>query len=1077
MRCLIVSSKKLRLVLLLITSALPMVMLAQTNVITGTVTDQAGKPLPGVTIVAIKAGTTIMTSENGTFSINVDGNDSLRFTSVGYLTQTIASSLANNNVIQLLVDDAGTGLGEVVVMGYKSVLRKNIAGAVGSVNMQDLQNIPTSSVLDVLAGKVAGMQSIVRSGVPGGATGGLVIRGNSNLSAADDASGLSNPLYIVDGVPMSLSDLVGFDASQNDFFATMNPNDFESIDVLKDAAATAIYGARGANGVIIIKTKRGRKGKTRVGYNGAYGVNVKPEKLRVYIGEAERQEKLRLYEISMRSLFGDQAWIDVRNGLEVYGYMLPPVLTDKNNPAFNGAYDYQDLFYQNGFNQRHDIALDGGNELGAYRIGLGYYDEKGVLSGIGFKRFSVNSSVVSDISKYVHNDFVMNFALLDRRGGSTDRMRTFPTSPTQLPSSLYYRTQQELDLLSGRLSDVYQKNGTYQLRFSDALRIKFLKNFTWDNQGSVFLDLGKKQYFVPTTAAYNNLSYAQSWNSENFSFTGSSVLSYFKELKDHEFTGLLGTEMKMDRQSTDWVEGEDGPSDYIKVLKGYKKEAINGGSDVVKSNMLSYFANLSYGYKDRYKIEGVVRRDGHSRFGANNKWATFPSLSTYWIFTREPWMNTSILSFGKLRFSYGMAGQIDPDPLLQYNSFIATSNIGTSINNIYSNKLDIKTYNGKTVLISDFNKIANRSLSWSTSEEINYGLDLEFFKDRLYVTTNLYSRYEKGLIFTSALSPFMGFNSIRSNLVDMISNGYELSLTGYLFPRTNAFQWDWTVNLARNKTVIAKLGNGGRDYINGDYAFVVGQPSFQYYTYEYLGPLQDEADLPVNPMTGTPMTYLWADAGLAIGRAGKIFPGMPLFTDVNGDYQVDGADYGYDKKIIAGKSPEPKLMGGLSTNVRFKQFTFRVQSSFAFGHYIFNTSLQEMLSQYDDNIAFFQNALYDYGKDVRFWEKPGDDAFYPMRYINYGDGGSARSFRRSSMFIEKGDYWNIDNITISYSLPAKLSSKLSMRNAQVYCTMRDVYMWKKSNVPDPRQVSKTGYYVGQGYPITRNISLGLNINF
>lgn len=437
----------------------------------------------------------------------------------------------------------------------------------------------------------------------------------------------------------------------------------------------------------------------------------------------------------------------------------------------------------------------------------------------------------------------------------------------------------------------------------------------------------------------------------------------------------------------------------------------------------------------------------------------------------------SIVSFGKLRFSYGTAGQIDPDPLLQYNSFIATNNIGSNINYINGNKLDIKTYNGKTVLISDFNKIANRSLSWSTSQELNVGLDLELFKDRVYFTSNVYSKYEKGLIFTSNLSPFMGFNSIRSNLVDMISNGYEVSLTGYLFPRTNSFQWDWTVNLARNRTVVAKLGNGGRDYINGDYAFIVGQPSFQYYTYEYLGPLQSEDDLPVNPMTGSPMTYLWADAGLAIGRGGKIFPGMPLFTDVNGDYQVDGADYGYDKKIIPGKSPEPKLFGGVTTNIRYKQFSFRLQSSFAFGHYIFNTALQEMLSQYDDNIGFFQNALYDFGDDIKFWEKPGDNTYYPMRYINYGDGGSSRSFRRSSMYIEKGDYWNIDNITMSYTLPTQLSSRFSLRGAQVYLTMRDVYMWKKSNVPDPRIVSKTGYYVGQGYPISRNVALGLNINF
>jgi hypothetical protein len=323
----------------------------------------------------------------------------------------------------------------------------------------------------------------------------------------------------------------------------------------------------------------------------------------------------------------------------------------------------------------------------------------------------------------------------------------------------------------------------------------------------------------------------------------------------------------------------------------------------------------------------------------------------------------------------------------------------------------------------------------------------------------------------------MGYNSIRSNLVDMISNGFELGITGYIFPRENAFQWDWTLNLARNKTTIAKLGNGGRDYINGDYAFVLGQPAFQYYTYEYLGPLQNVDDLPVNPATGEPVRYYGADAGLALNQQGKIYPGMPVFTDVNGDYLVDGDDYGLDKKIIPGKSPEPKIQGGLHTHIKYKNFNLRVQSSFAFGHYIFNTSLQQMLSQYDDNTRFFTNALYDFSGSVKFWEKPGDDAYYPMRYISYSDGGSARSFRPSSMFIEKGDYWSIDNVTLSYNIPARFSKRIGLRGMNVYTTVRNVWIWKASSVPDPRVVTKTGYYNGQGYPINRSAALGINIQF
>ena len=205
---------------------------------------------------------------------------------------------------------------------------------------------------------------------------------------------------------------------------------------------------------------------------------------------------------------------------------------------------------------------------------------------------------------------------------------------------------------------------------------------------------------------------------------------------------------------------------------------------------------------------------------------------------------------------------------------------------------------------------------------------------------------------------------------------------------------------------------------------------------------------------------------------------MPLFTDVNGDYKIDGDDYGNDKKIIQGKSPEPKIMGGLSTHIKYKDFSLRIESSFAFGSYVFNTSLQQMLSQYDDNIAFFTNALYDFSSTVKFWQKPGDKAYYPMRFITYSDGGSARSFRESSMFIEKGDYWSIDNATLSYNLPKRLIQRSGVKGVNVYTTVRNAFMWKASaNIPDPRMVTKTGYYNGQGYPISRSMVLGINLNF
>ncbi len=1066
----------LLLVLLAGILAFPATLSAQDGTVTGKVSS-GGEPVIGATVKVKNTSTGTTTDVQGMFRVAAAATDTLVFSSIGLTTREVPVNGRQDIDVTMVADH--NQLSEVMVVGYKSVTRRDLSGAVSSVNMKDLENIPSASLLPLLAGKAPGVQAVVRTGLPGGASGGLVIRGNTNLSDASDVTGLSNPLYIVDGVPMSLTDLAGFDVTQNDFFATLNPNDLESIDILKDAAATAIYGSRGANGVVIIKTKRGHAGQARFTFGAVTGVNFQPPKLKVFIGEAERQEKLRLYHESLTQLFGEQAWVDVRNGLEVMGYMLPPVLTDKNNPAFNNAYDYQKLFYKTGLTQQYNLSMDGGTEKSSYRVGLGYYKEKGVLVGFDFSRVTLNASLTNDLNAHIHNDLSLRFSYLDRKGGQTDNLRSFPTSPTSLPSSLYYKTPEELALLSGKLGDTYQSNKSYNASISEGLRITLMPGLTWDNQGAISGDFGRRDYFVPSTASDNLLSYSQASSNGSFTVNAHSILSYYKKIGDHEITALAGTEVNMDQQYLVDLWGEGGSSDYIRVVQGFKKENTDGYSDIVKTNMLSYFGDVAYGYKDRYKIEGVLRRDASSRFGENNKWATFPSVKAYWIFSDEPWMAPvkKVLSFAKLRVSYGSSGSIDGDPLLQYNSFIAPANIGAGINDIFENKLDVTSYGGEGALVSDFNKIANRSLSWSKSTEINYGIDLQFFDHRIYVTGDIYSRYIKGSVFTSTLAPYMGYNSIRSNLVDLISNGYELSITGYLFPRDNQLQWDWTLNLGRNTTVVAKLGNGGRDYISGNYAFVEGRPAFQYYTYEYLGPLQSVDDLPVNPMTGQPLAYLWADAGLALNQQGKIFPGMPLFTDVNGDYLVDAGDYGYDKKIIEGKSPEPKVMGGLSTNIKYKSLSLRIQSSFAFGFYVFNTSLQQMLAQYDDNVLFFTNALYDLSDDVHFWQKPGDKAYYPMRYITYSDGGSARSFRESSMYIERGDYWSIDNVTLSYNLPGTLSKRLGVKGINVYSTLSNALMWKRSLTPDPRVVTKSGYYNGQGYPISRSMVFGLNLNF
>lgn len=1053
---------------------------AKSITVKGELKDERGESLVGITIKVKGAQQGVMSDAIGFFEIAVPNNSTLVFSSVGFVTREISVNESNLNLSVILKEDVSV-LSDVVVTGYSSQSKRDISASVAKIDMSIFKDNASSSLLNQLAGQVAGMQIITRGGTPGAGGGGIVIRGNTSLSADNGLSGISNPLYIVDGVPMSLQDIAGFDVSQNDFLASLNPNDIQSIDILKDAAATSIYGSRGANGVIIITTKRGVTGKARITGSVTTGVTMQPEKMKVYIGEAERQEKLRLWEKSFTTLYGEgKEWIDVRNGLEIMGYIQPSVLTDKyNNPFFNNAYDYQSMFYQNGFSQNYNLSVEGGREESSYRISLDHYREKGVLVGYGFNRTTLTTSLVNKLAKGVTNDFLVRYNFLDRKGGLNDYMRALPTSPTKLPSSLFYRTDEELDLLSGQLGNSYNKNETHNLSFSESLKINFTDNLSLNTQASLSLMFADNNYFIPSTARADRMAYAQSRSSNNSIFNSNSVLNYINSFGDHTVIGLLGLEVNMDRQQQSSIIAENGTSDYLKVIQGYQKEFIDGYSDVIKTNMLSYFGLVSYGYKmNRYKVEAVLRRDASSRFGINNRWATFPSIKALWIFSNEPWIKDHTaqwFDFGKIRVSYGSSGTIANDPLLQYNSFVTPKNIGAGINDIYSNKMDTKTYGGKTLLLSDFNKVANRNLSWSKSNEIDYGIDLEFFDRRLVFTGDIYSRYISGLIYRSELPTHIGFNSLESNLVDMLSNGFELSLTAYLFPHNQDFQWSWTANFSNNSTIIAKLGNGGRDYINGQYAFVQGRPAFQYYMQNYQGALDYFDDLPVNPMNGKALQYNWSDAGLALGLQGRIFPGMAVFTDVNGDYEVG---YDEDKMIIENKSPEPKLLGGLHTNIRYKNLSLRAQSSFAFGHWIYNTTLNEQLNMFDSgaDAQFFTSALYEFDKS-KFWQKPGDGSYYPMMYVTYWDGGSSRIFRESSMFLEKGDYWSLDNVTLSYNFPKKVISFLHLNRANIYATANNVIMLKKSGVFDPRMISKNGFYNGSGYPISRNFIFGLQFQF
>jgi len=671
--------KKLLLSLLLLTPitplavssiAAPPLMQSDDNItVRGRVVDNEGEVVPGAAvIVKAKRSNSTVTNSDGSFSLTAPAGTVLQFTCLGY--HDVELPATGDMLVTMQIDAAM--MDEAVVVGYTTEKARDVSGAVQRVNMEALENNQSVSLAQMLAGQAAGVQTVMRSGVPGASNTGIVIRGNSSLSSANDITGISNPLYIIDGIPMSLQDYVGYNVTDNDFLSTLNAQDIQSIDILKDAAATAIYGSRGANGVVIITTRKGTPGDARITARISHGFTAKPNKLPVYIGEEERQKKLDLLNKTWTVLFGDREWFDIRQMalLDVEGYAYSSVLSDKYNPFFNNAYDYQNMFYQTGQTGNYDLSMEGGNESNSYRVSLGYYNENGVLVGYGLSRLNLSASLVTDINKMFHNELVIRYSNLDRKGGLNDVMKAMPTSPIDLPSSLFYRTETELKQLSGQLGDAYNKNVSHDLSVGESLRIRFSDHLTMNNQISTTLNFGKRDYFVPATASVDLKSKAYSSSNVTTTTNFNSVFNYansFGSEGQHAVVGLVGTELNLTNLSSLTTTAKDGMSDYMKVIQGYKDANTSVYSDIVKSNMLSFFALASYGYRhNRYKIEGVIRRDASSRFGANNRWATFPSIKAHWAFSEEPWIKTRTsnwLDFGKFRISYGTSGEIYYDPL------------------------------------------------------------------------------------------------------------------------------------------------------------------------------------------------------------------------------------------------------------------------------------------------------------------------------------------------------------------------------------------------------------------------------
>jgi len=1026
----------LYMLILLLSFGLPESIFAQTDLVkvTGTVTDETNQPVPGVNVL-LKGSSNIgtVTDIEGKYTLNIPKDATLIFKFVGYKTTEVAVN--GKTTVNLSIQPDVKQLEDVVVIGYQAIKREKSTAAIASVAGEKIENIPVPSVEMALQGKVAGLNVLNITGEPG-AKGIVTLRGNTSIASQDSRS---TPLYVVDGIVMDEGDLGQIDLTGTNPIAGINPNDIESIDVLKDASASAIYGARAANGVIIIKTKTPKAGKPQVRLNGYYGVAMKPTMRSTLVGTAERHLKMDL----IYQYLG-------KPGMENVNYWI----TDSLNPAFNNNTDWQSNVIQKARIQNYDVNVSAYGEKTSYRLSYNFYDEEGTVIGTGFTRNTASLYLNAHPYSFLNLTGNIRFSEMSRKktNGSINIFSTW-----SFPSSFFKLTDEDIENFKGNNLDELDKNLNRDLYANFQANIDFTPYLKWTTSYSFGYSTTRNDYFIPS---YRNNGYATSssgsvkrWEIENY-------IQYLRSFKEtHNLSVLFGQGAEYSYIDNLWGEGNYIASNSIQTIQGVVSKNSNASSSIEERARLSWFARLSYDYKDKYLFSANWRMDGSSRFGKDNRWGHFPSVSAGWIITKESFFpENQVADFIKIRGSYGITGN---DPAGFYDAYRAlTTNVD------YRGGSGITSYNGSGTIAYDFGSaVTSRELGWEESKQMNFGLDAHFLNKRIILTGDYYIRDSESMIFNYALPVTTGYTEAKNNLVSVRNSGVELQLSLDLLPHN--WDWSWTIdaNIAMNKNQIKKLPNGNRSIVTGspwmEWILTVGRPLYEITGWRSNGIYATDDDVPVDPLTGNRMTFFGTTM-----QAGDI-----AVVDQNGDYNID-----YNDKVSLG-NPDPKYYGGINTTVRWKGISLGVFCNYVIKRTFWNGFLSDRMNGGVYSAGGWGNVsgpALDFG-GLKYYTTPGQQADLPtLIATNHMDNRHIAH----EIYTDNGSFFRVKNISMSYEFPTALVNKIKLQRLRVYGYMDNVWVFSKSKTyPDPENINTNGYANGSEYPLPHKFTLGAEITF
>jgi TonB-linked SusC/RagA family outer membrane protein len=983
--------------------------IAQNRTITGRVTDANSQPIAGASVVVrgTRIGTT--TSSTGNFSLNVPpGARTLQISSVNMTTQEVA--IRGGSIDVALAASAGTNLQEVVVVGYGTQRKQNVTAAVATIGGEKFANVPLSSPDQVLQGKVAGVQSATFSGQPG-ANQQVRIRGIGSFAAS------SQPLYVVDGIQINSGDL-SRETTTSNVLATMNSDDIESISVLKDAAATSIYGSRGSNGVILITTKKGRSGKTQFRVSAEAGQNRHGDIPSVGM-PLRSADWLALFKESILNAGYTQATADA---------------TAANYGDGSVNTDWLSLLTRNGRQQQFNVSASGGDAKTKFYLSAGYFDQQANVIGSELKRFNATLNLDHSVSKRLSFSISLKPSYIDQptplsnsSAFSNPVMEFYFLRPTQNPysadgslnigtaakdfSSTYnplYIIQHDIHSLHGvgLLSNAEIKLGiTNKLSFSSKPGVQYnnLEEYYYNNP---FHGDGK---------AANGRGYAYTTRYSLLDF--SNQLDYadvnLTKNKDLKFNATVGYESIVSKGYFVSAQSQNFPTPSLTdaIIASTPTIGSNSGTDY---SFASAFSRATLSYKNKYNLAGTLRRDGSSRFAPANQYGTFYSVSGSWNINRENFLSGfKSLSDLKLRASYGTTGNAE------IGNYAARQTIGYGLN--YNNQPG-----------GGFNSIGNADLQWESSKQTDIGVDASFFNSRFGFTVDYYKKVIDHLLFPQPLSLTTGFSTITANIGAMQNTGIELTVNATPI-KTRDFSWDISFNFTHNKNQVTKLPPGQTQVLNGSFILLPGQDIYQFNLRQWAG---------VDPANGDPLWY------------------------VDSSKKTTTNNYNAALRVATGKTATPKYYGGLSNTFTYKAFSISADFYYNYGNYV-----QDGWAAY-----FYDEVNPSYGKytyNLQRWQKPGDITNVPK--LVYGATNFSSS--ASTRFLFKGDFIRLRNISIGFNAPSSLTQKIHMNSLNFY--VRGTNLWTKvydKNIPfDPEQNINSQSNLNVFY--NKAITAGVNIGF